>query len=187
MKTHKKYTKLTIESALKLLQENNWTVENCIFSDYPNFGVTGTLNGIVAGSFIKEPAQDWEHCWKIEEETIWEVGDQVMHPTFGECEVKQVGINGVLVKVKDEIDLSVCIDPRNLQPASISEDTSLDSPAQPKIRFFTHVNSFSDDTDCMITVGDKVFTAQSADCHSVEDCELFVRQGFWKEVQPEEV
>lgn len=86
MKIQEKYTKLTHEAAFKLLQENDWRVENCKFDDEgpyyhgPRSSSFGKLIGLKHGLFVQANGiggKVWETCWKIEEETVFEVGDRV--------------------------------------------------------------------------------------------------------------
>ena len=82
MKTQKKYTKLTHEAAFKLLNENNWTVKSVIYRDVdalPGTNETSDtpLVGLCGKRFVSECGYHWQHCWKSEEETVFEVGDRV--------------------------------------------------------------------------------------------------------------
>lgn len=75
MKTYTK-TELTHEAAFKLLQENNWLVEDCKFDGEgpyhrgPSSSPCGKLIGLKHGRFVQANGiggKGWEHCWKIEE------------------------------------------------------------------------------------------------------------------------
>lgn len=86
MKIQQKYTELTHEAALKLLQENDWRVDNCVFSGEgpyhhgPRSSSFGKLIGLKHGRFVQANGiggKVWETCSKIEEETVFEAGDRV--------------------------------------------------------------------------------------------------------------
>lgn len=100
MKTEKRYTKLTHEAALKLLQENNWCVVHCVFDDMDwgpanaVYGIHLGLHGMHAGKFVSTSGTKWKHCWKIEEVEVdpFDEWKREREDHFGKLSIVQLDI-----------------------------------------------------------------------------------------------
>lgn len=84
MKKIETLKELTIEEAIQLLKDNNWRVENCLFSSTPldnfelNPPIEGTLAGFHDGKFTdREHRTPWNYCWLNQTKTHWEIGETV--------------------------------------------------------------------------------------------------------------
>lgn len=79
-----KYTELTPVEASRLLADKGTPIENCVFSNYDDVGYRGhirsSLQGIQLGRTdfpFMSAERGWKKCWKVEKETVFEVGDRV--------------------------------------------------------------------------------------------------------------